>query len=794
MRVQGVFFSFFALLVLFGAGIAEGRLRSALPPSTASREEVLDYYQKCMRVDEPVVDQVLDVFQAALVKANTMNAAGTALPTIGWLSPGDASDLGWSFNSAIGWQALQRCFGTTWYPEVNIDTDGAQAAMRRLVQKGVALIYATSAEYVFEVPEVALQNPNVMFLIPFPVEDFFSIPNIRAVAMNVFEITYMMGYIAEWMTPVNVPQIGELGAIHLFTEYQNHNGFLFGAQDAAAELGRAPREVVYWWLNSYSDADKTLFSAQDLATNYDVHLVAQTPDRYESQRWLRDNGYYGLGATADMGQFIGSTLYASNYVRWDVPGVYLYGLMLTATEQGRSWGTPQQTPLVLPHSVWLGSLGHGTLSVEVPDDLRTKLAEIVATMKSSPFASGFIFCGDRVAQILDNPADLDPVSKCLNFTQFISLNKLHPDIRDLGDYEIPITDVEKQTFAIAIQSTLVAIALLFVLAFFVLVIVYRDTALIALSTFLVTVGQQIALVVAGAGLFLWIPNPTSPLCKSSIFIYTIGMYALLSLFIAKICRYLLLYYRGSKLRKEATPIYWVLPFFFVCFAVGFTLSMCWLLIDNPGMVAVTGEQTSELEKYEQRHICTQSDAGVIILRVMAGYGLFLSVTCMALAYKLGSDAMGLWHSEIHHMVMMSVFITFAIGFGWAISETIEDNQDTLEWMIFICGYVSFLAAPIFFFFPKAWIIVRNFGKDRDDPKCSVSLLPPSEYMKTNRVFGRKRHNRKKRTTSTFSSGGSSNSDNLSPRGLSSSTNATSMAGVHSVSSSVQLGDVSPRVV
>jgi basic membrane lipoprotein Med (substrate-binding protein (PBP1-ABC) superfamily) len=691
-----------ALLISFGTVV-----KSLNAPSPNSdRETYLEFYAQCSNVDPNfVVDKVLDQFIATLEWLNTLN--GIEPFSVGWMAPGPANDLGWSYNLYLAAQAQQRCFGIKWFIEDEISSNDVINAMNRLIDRGVKLLMAASAEFVADVGTVAIENPEIMFVIPFPLEAYFNISNIRSVAMNVFETTYLTGYIAESMTPDSIPYIGELGAIHLFTEYQNQNAFLFGMQDAARDLGREPRTMVYWWTNSFSDPDKSLFAVQDITSNYDVHMVGQTPDRYESQLWLRDNGYHGSGATADMGQFLGSTVYASNHVRWDIPGLYIYGLLVSAG--GENWG---DTPLILPHNVWIGSLGPGTLSVEVPSDVKDRVSNIMTLMQTSPFASMFIWCGDRVAKILPEGEYLDNVTNCLTFPQLIGMEKLHPDILDLGDFVIPIETITRTVGVKIFESILVGITIILTFVFMVVFMINRNSTVIKLSSVTMTMLSLFGALVSLVALALYIPDSTAPLCRSTISMYLFGYYLIYSAFMSKIFGFGLIRYYTSKLKERRVSFINVVWIAILCFAIGSGFIIWWLAADNIGSQILTGETTSELDTYEIREVCALSDSGIIAIGFCAGYGILLIIAVLIGSHVLGRNYLNEWKADGRRMIITcwSTLVCTAIGLTLVLSLT--DNQDTLEILVFLLAWLVILSVLVFYNGPKLWILLfRSNSKE-----------------------------------------------------------------------------------
>lgn len=742
----------------------------AIPSSDATRDQTLTYYKQCARVDGEVVDPVLDMFISTINWVNNMKLEGRELPSVGWLSPSDASDLGWSYNLHIAGQAQQRCFGVKWYPVDNVDEAGAAQAMVDLINIGVKLIMATSAEFVSAVPGVALANPDTMFVIPFPVPDFFSIPNIRAVSMNVYEGTYLAGYVSESMTPEDVEYVGVIGAISfMFTEMQNMNAFYFGMMDAAADMGRNVHKLAHWWTESYSDRDRTIYAVQDIAKNFDVKSIGQTPDRYESQAWLRDNGFYGTGATGDMGQFLGPTVLTSTYVGWDVPGLFMYGIL--AQNDGQNWGN--SGPFIFS-SVWLGSMGMGTPSVLIPSDVLDRLNQKVAIMKSHPFASWFVWCGERVQDILPEGQYLDNVTGCMTVEQSFMLNKLHPDIDMLGSFQIPVNTVTKPDDLIAGQFTLVAIGFTVVIIIMIYMYLFREDIIATMSGKTMTFASLIAALIAFIGLALYIPDPDRGLCMSALALYAFGFYALFAFFMAKVYGFILVRRDTDKMQRVARGLGAIMPIFVTILTVGLILIIVWLSVDNPGSTTIEWIDIgldNQANIYYDREVCTVSDSGYIISWFLMGYALFLVILTLIGSYLLSAKGSSqdsllganplfdLWKAETRNAFMVCLVVLLCAIVAIGASELLDgaDQQTTKEWAIFIAGFLAILGTLFAFYGPKVWtLIFRRKGLQPVKPNTFFDNQRNKSSTKMQNVSSANMSRTTKSTVVSSSSGANSN--------------------------------------
>jgi len=132
--------------------------------------------------------------------------------------------------------------------------------MLALIEEGADIILAISIEFVPYVGEVAINHPNVFFVIPLPFPPYFEMSNVFAVSVAFYESAYLNGYMAGAMaTKSGYDTVGIIGALDdVFIEYQSVNAYYFGYQDACSQFNTSDtlddeKQFLHIWSDSYTE-------------------------------------------------------------------------------------------------------------------------------------------------------------------------------------------------------------------------------------------------------------------------------------------------------------------------------------------------------------------------------------------------------------------------------------------------------------------------------------------------------------------------------------------------------------
>jgi len=112
-----------------------------------------------------------------------------------------------------------------------------------------------------------------------------------------------------------------------------------------------------------------------------------------------------------MGAFLGRRVLSTIWAGWSIPFIMVYADL--ASTNGTGWSDNGRISF---SNVYIGSVGLGTRSIDVPDDVNAQLDTLTSQMQTSPFASWFIiWCGQRVQEILPEGQVLD--NGCMTLEQ-----------------------------------------------------------------------------------------------------------------------------------------------------------------------------------------------------------------------------------------------------------------------------------------------------------------------------------------------------------------------------------------
>lgn len=724
------------------SGIYAAQLSDPLPANNASDDEFRIYLALCSNTDPNLVSQeVLDNYRLAVQHINN----GGIKPKVCWIAPGEAGDLGWSYQEYNAVNVINFCLGVETTIKSSVTFEQSFKVMEDLiVVENCGVLFPISFEFQFAISALAPLYPDTMFVAPVPIPETGVLENVRTFAINGYEATYLMGYLSQLMDTTY--DIGGVTSLHIVTEFQGAFTYWAGIQDAASEEGVEPKIWHLWFTDSFSDVDKALFATQDLVERFGVNHVSQTVDPYEPQVWLRENEFTGTGVIADMGLFSGRNTIGSQMVRWDIAGLNTYSMLLA--NGGSSWGN---TPIFVPCNAWTGSITFGTLSSLVPDDIKAKVFQKYAFLQSSPFATFSLWCGDRVLPLLQPGQSLDQ-NGCMNFDQIFNISVVHPGIDYLGTYEIELTEIKISDGVKITEGVLSGISILFAFICIIVFYIKRNTHIVKTSSLIMTNLNLLGCIISIIGAILYIPDPTDSTCNASVAIYTAGFYITLGSFVAKIYGFVLIKTATNKLQRVTVDLKKIIWVMIVIMIIGMTF-VIWWSVDSSGREKLTSDDTTELSKYEFRYVCEISGDDIIILSLMLAYGLLIVLLVLIIHYILSSNWIPAAKLDSQRMAIVSWMIIVTASIALGISLALENNQDTLEIVLFFCSWLAISSVIMFYHFPKVIMIARYGDLDSSKVLSVKSTLRSSTHTSSDVQMS---------TISSTSNNNSGNNDNSTP--------------------------------
>lgn len=702
--------SLFIILIALCLNVAVQHVSSlTIAPADSTREEFLQAYSLCTQSDPKFVNELVLDHYIATVKL--VQQQGYKMPLVGAMAlSGKPNNLGWSKSIYDSMFGFQQCFGGKWLMNDTVPINEFQQEFDRFVEQGLSFFFAGALEYVPDsVVEAALRYPNVVFITPFFSDQFIGIPNIRAANPRYADASYQLGFMAQGTARGDV--IGYVATVPFFVENQAFNSYVLGAIEAARVLGhdKVKRFHVIWsgdYVNEDMNrgaVDKLIEYVPEVAES----MIATSSSNYEVQRYLQSRNIISTTGSADLGPYIGNELLGCSKSLWTV--VLLDAFYYYAVDGGaQGWGP--NTPFVFESNAYVNSLTYGSISPILSPEVLEGVQNVRKAMQASPDASLSMWCGDKMAELLDNPADLDPVTKCLNFTQLIGMNKLFPEAEDYGMYVIPITEDTLPTYAVAVMATMIGLGMLFTLFCLAMSIYHRDTAVIRLQSDKLTWAVLVFSLVSQLGLIFFLPVPSDGWCIAAVFVYIFGLGGMLSAYLTK--TYGIHKLINNKIGNDPVLLRHIIWTFAIPFVAICVLLVLYASVDNDGAETLTWENSDEVEKYHTRSICEYTEASIGFIGALAGICAILSVLVAGWCFRLGRSVirMGVLKAEAQYG-MLACGCTISIGVLGGFLVFIVTDYDTRTWVIVICGLLISLGNIMIFYIPKMWVLIRGSEKN-----------------------------------------------------------------------------------
>lgn len=682
-----------------------------IPPADSTREEFLQAYALCNQIDPNFVnDLVLDHYIATVQWLQT-----NEMPLVGAMAlSGKPNNIGWSFSIYQSMFGFQQCLGGRWLMNDTVPIDAFQQEFDNFAAAGVRFFFAGALEYVPDsVVEAATRYPDIVFVTPFFSDQFIGLPNIRAANPRYADASYQLGYMAQGTALGD--EIGYVATVRFFVEYQALNSYLLGAIEAARQLGHSEvKKFHVIWSGDYVNEDMNRGAVDALIDEVPAvaqSMIATSSSNYEVQRYLQTRKIISTSGSSDLGPYIGNELLGCNKSRWNV--VLLNAFYYFAVD-GLLQGWGPSTPFVLESNAFMNSLDYGTVSPILSKEVLDGVNRVRSDMQASPDASLSMWCGDKMAELLDDLSELDPITKCLNFTQMIGMNKLFPEISDYGDYLIPITEDTLPTYAVAVMATMIGLGMLFTLFCLVMSIYHRNTAVIRLQSHTLTWAVLVFSLISQLGLIFFLPVPSNGWCIAAVFVYIFGLGGMLCAYFTK--TYGIHRLINNEIGNSAIRWYHIIWTFAIPFATICVLLILYASVDNDGAETLTWENSDEVEKYHTRSICEYTEASIGFIGALAGICAILSCLVAGWCFRLGRSVirMGVCKAEAQYG-MLACGCTISIGILGGFLVFIVNDYDTRTWVIVICGLLISLGNIIIFYIPKMWVLIRGSDKGGAGP-------------------------------------------------------------------------------
>ncbi len=282
---------------------------------------------------------------------------------------GPVGDGGWTFAHDNGRKAIEKEFGdkvVTSFVEKVPESADAERVIRDMAAQGNKLIFGTTFGYMEPMLKVAADNKAVKFE---HATGYKQAENMRTYDSRTYEGAYMAGVIAGKMTKSNT--LGVVASIPIPEVVRNINSFTLGAQSVNPKI---KTKVV--WVNEWFNPPKETEAATSLINggadvlfqNTDSSAVLQTAEKMNKRAFGWDSDMTAYGPKAHLGSAI---------INW---GPYYIKATRDALENKWTGGT----------GVWWGvkegAIDMVSIAADVPDETKTKIADIKKGLTDGTFA------------------------------------------------------------------------------------------------------------------------------------------------------------------------------------------------------------------------------------------------------------------------------------------------------------------------------------------------------------------------------------------------------------------------
>jgi basic membrane protein A and related proteins len=313
----------------------------------------------CGKKEEPKKEAAATVATPAPAKPEPLKIAFAYVGPVG--------DGGWTFAHDNGRKAIEKEFGDkvkTSFVEKVPESADAERVIRDMAAQGNKLIFGTTFGYMEPMLKVAADNKGVKFE---HATGYKTAENMRTYDSRTYEGAYMAGVIAGKMTKSNT--LGVVGSIPIPEVIRNINSFTMGAQSVNPKV----KTKVVWvgeWFNppKETEAATALINggADVLMQNTDSSAVLQTAEKMGKRAFGWDSDMTAYGPKAHLGSAV---------INWGP-----YYIKATREALDGKWTTGQSW-----WGVKEGAIDMVNVAADVPADIKAKIDEIKAGLKSGSF-------------------------------------------------------------------------------------------------------------------------------------------------------------------------------------------------------------------------------------------------------------------------------------------------------------------------------------------------------------------------------------------------------------------------
>ncbi|EFA81733.1 G-protein-coupled receptor family 3 protein 8 [Heterostelium album PN500] len=635
-----------------------------------------------------IIVVILSIFCNLSIGANPVPKENFKLALI--LS-GEFTDLGYNYacnQALINVEKALRIHNQTTVFNNIVTYEDTVVLIKKLVKQQYNLIIGSSIEHVQATQDMSAVYPDTYFLIR-----GLAVPtakNVRNIFIDFGIGHYLIGYLAAMASTTKKIGIVVPGPPSL--SYVTANAYYLGAMNYSKDITVYSAETGSWY-NPVIEVG---------ATNYlidkGVDVVAMSADDLSVQSTAISRGALSFGTSGyPVYNIFGESILTSIITNWTMAYLNASQDIIAGTFQSELYyGT------LTDGGVFLDQQYSYLLKKEQLDQFNTLTTALKATkFEDLPYAYNKLYLNSSYGK------------ERLDQNDLLSSPTLLPEIIDLGYYVIPPNEyvVKKSiTYGFSIAAGVVGLVAVIIL---VGLLVFRETKIMRSASPLFCMLIVFGGILIYVAVILWVQSPTTGLCRSRIWLMSLGYTIMLGNMVIKNFRIWLIF-DNPLLKKLRITNAKLMPWL-----GGIILLNCLILAIMTGVGEVHSQRNYGFEglfEYDYRVTCDMNKSGNIVLYILLIYHAILLLVGCFVSWKIRIvDIAEFNESKSIANTLYAISFCLFIIIPLMVSQTTYDSQ-----IIIICASAIFTTASTLtiLFLPKFW---RLYTKGVNaDPFSSTS--------------------------------------------------------------------------
>ncbi|KAF2072194.1 hypothetical protein CYY_006491 [Polysphondylium violaceum] len=537
---------------------------------------------------------------------------GDAIPCqIALFLSGDFNDMGYNYmmnEGRVRTEKNLKLTHTMYYSNLEGEDEKTGEAIEEAIREGSNLMIISSQVHATIGIQYARKylDANIFWLIRSksrPTPD--NLPNVAILNYNSAQLQYLLGYFAGLTTKTD--KVGFVSPGYWVQKLLTVNSFYVGAK-------RANPNIKFYsvYTGSWFNPDVAARASLELISQ-GVDLLGMSQDDMTVQTTvIENNGTFGLGATGYPERLIyGEAIGMSYITNWT--NVFTH---YAETIINNTW---------IPYDVYNANIKDNTLQM---DSFSYRVSQTVQDRFNAEY--NLFKLDNTYRPFMCDPGydveyTLDSKGCVKTEAEFYGNSLLLPEIEDFGLYTVPLEFVpypDSLKYGLSITA---GICIFCTLASMGVVLYYNNAKVIRSASPTFCIAILIGCLFVFIGVILWAQNPTDNLCRSKIWMISLGYTIMLGNLLVKNWRIWLLF-DNPKLKRRVLTNFKLFPWVGGIMLLDILILALW---NGLGDITATKKPGVDgLGKYEYLDVCTFNQKGDIMLYILLIFhGIMLLVGC-----------------------------------------------------------------------------------------------------------------------------------------------------------------------